>query len=61
MEQGYRVVSDHDGIKGWSEELLYGGEQRTYALRRQAEDVVRELQKRTQRLWPHERIGYRVV
>ena len=25
MEQGYRVVSDHDGIKEWREELLYGG------------------------------------
>jgi len=60
MEQGYRVVSDHDGIKEWSEELLYGGEQRTYSLRRQAENVVRELQKRARRLWPQERIDYTV-
>ena len=60
MEQGYRIVSDHDGIRGWSEELLYGGEQRTYSLRRQAENVVRELQKRARRLWPQERIDYTV-
>jgi hypothetical protein len=60
MEQGYRVVSDHDHMRGWSEELLYGGEPRTYSLRRQAEDAVRELQKRARRLWPHEGISYRV-
>ena len=60
MEQGYRIMSDHDDMKGWSEELLYGGEQRTYSLRRQAEDAVRELQKRARRLWPQERIDYTV-
>jgi hypothetical protein len=47
-------------MKAWSEALLYGGEQRTYSVRRQAEDAAKELQKRARRLWPQERINYTV-